>query len=115
MKRGLPLLGLLALATAAFTDVMTDLLPAGLLPQMSRSLHVSQAQAGLLVTAFAVTSALAAIPVTAAARGLPRRPLLAGVLAGFAALDAVTAVSSSYPLTFAARLLAGIMGGTLWS
>jgi predicted MFS family arabinose efflux permease len=37
------------------------------------------------------------------------------VLVGFAVLDAVTAVSSSYPLTFAARLLAGIMGGTLWS
>jgi predicted MFS family arabinose efflux permease len=115
MKRGLPLWGLLALATAAFTDVMTDLLPAGLLPQMSGSLRVSQAQAGLLVTAFAVTSALAAIPVTAAARGLPRRPLLMGVLAGFAALDAVTAVSPSYLVTFAARLLVGIMGGTLWS
>jgi predicted MFS family arabinose efflux permease len=27
----------------------------------------------------------------------------------------VTAFSSSYPLTFTARLLAGVMGGTLWS
>ena len=111
----MPLLGLLALAAAAFTDVMTDLLPAGSLPQMSGALHVPQARIGLLVSAFAVASALAAIPVTAAVRGLPRRPVLAGVLAGFAVLNAVTAVSSSYPLTFAARLLAGIMGGTLWS
>jgi predicted MFS family arabinose efflux permease len=112
---GLPLCGLLALATAAFTDVVTDLLPSGLLPQMSRALHVPEARVGLLVSAFAVTSAVAAIPVTAALRGLPRRPVLAGVLAGFALMDAVTAVSSSYLLTFAARLLAGIMGGTLWS
>jgi len=112
---GMPLWGLLALATAAFTDVMTDLLPAGSLPQMSRALHVPQARIGLLVSAFAVASALAAIPVTAAVRGLPRRPVLAGVLVGFAVLDAVTAVSTSYLLTFAARLLAGIMGGTLWS
>ena len=111
----MPLPGLLALATAAFTDVMTDLLPAGSLPQMSRALHVSEARIGLLVSAFAVASALAAIPVTAALRGLPRRPVLAWVLAGFAVLDAVTAVSSSYALTFAARLLAGITGGTLWS
>jgi predicted MFS family arabinose efflux permease len=37
------------------------------------------------------------------------------VLTGFALLDAVTAFSSSYPLTFAARLLAGVLGGTLWS
>jgi predicted MFS family arabinose efflux permease len=111
----MPLAGLLALATAAFTDVMTDLLPAGSLPQMSRALHVSETRVGLLVSAFAAASALAAIPVTAAVRGLPRRPVLAGVLAGFAVLDAVTALSSSYPLTFAVRLLAGIMGGTLWS
>jgi predicted MFS family arabinose efflux permease len=111
----LPLCGLLALAAAAFTDVVTDLLPAGLLPQMSRSLHVPEARAGLLVSAFAVASAVAAIPVTAAVRGLPRRPLLAGVLAGFAVMDAVTAVSSSYLLTFATRLIAGLLGGTLWS
>ena len=110
-----PWWGLLALATAAFTDVVTDLLPAGLLPQMSTALHVPQARVGLLVSAFAIASALAAIPVTAVLRGLPRRPVLIWVLAGFALLNAVTAVSGWYPLTFAARLLAGVMGGTLWS
>src|ERR1035441_7501991 len=111
----LPLCGLLALSTAAFTDVMTDLLPAGVLPQMSSALHVSEERAGLLVSAFAVASALAAIPLTAALRGLRRRPVLIGALTGFAVFDAVTAFSSSYPLTFAARLLAGAMGGTMWS
>jgi predicted MFS family arabinose efflux permease len=110
-----PWAGLLALATAAFTDVTTDLLPAGLLPQMSGSLHVPEARAGLLVGAFAIASALAAIPVTAVLRGLPRRPVLQCVLAGFGLLDAITAVSPWYPLAFAARLLAGVMGGTLWS
>ena len=109
------ILALLVLATAAFTDVVTDMLPAGLLPAMSASLHVSGARIGLLVTAFAIASAAAAIPVTALLRNLPRRPVLAGALAGFAVLDAVTAVSPSYSLTFAARLLLGIMGGTLWS
>jgi predicted MFS family arabinose efflux permease len=63
-----PWWGLLALSTAAFTDVMTDLLPAGLLPQMSRALHVPEARVGLLVSAFAVASALAAIPVAIARR-----------------------------------------------
>jgi predicted MFS family arabinose efflux permease len=106
---------LLALSAAAFTDVMTDLLPAGVLPQMSGALHVSEARVGLLVSAFALASALAAIPVTAALRGLRRRPVLIGVITGFALLNAVTAFSASYPLTFTARLLAGVMGGTLWS
>ncbi len=112
---GLPWPALLALSAAAFTDVLTDLLPAGLLPQMSASLHVPPARIGLLVTGFAVAASLAAIPVTAALRGLPRRGLLIGLLAGFAAGNAVTASSSLYLLTFAARLLAGLMGGTLWS
>ena len=78
----MPLAGLLVLAAAAFTDVMTDLLPAGSLPQMSRGLHVSETRIGLLVSAFAVASALAAIPVTAALRGLPRRPVLAAKVSG---------------------------------
>ncbi|MFE1959589.1 MFS transporter [Streptomyces sp. NPDC059479] len=111
----LPLLGLLALFTAAFTAVLTELLPAGLLPGMSRSLGVSQGRVGFLVTGYAAASFLAAIPLTAALRGLRRRPVLIGTLAGFALCNAVTALSSSYALTFGARLVAGVMGGTLWA
>jgi predicted MFS family arabinose efflux permease len=110
-----PVRGLLALSTAAFTAVATEQLPAGLLPQMSASLHVAVGRAGFLVTGYAAASVLAAIPVTAALRGLPRRPVLISVLAGFALCNVVTAVSASYPLTFAARLLAGAMGGTMWA
>ncbi|MFE4829600.1 MFS transporter [Streptomyces sp. NPDC056672] len=112
---GLPLRGLLALFTAAFTAVMTELLPAGLLPDMSRSLGVSESRVGFLVTGYAAASFLAAIPLTAVLRGLRRRPVLMGTLAGFALCNAVTALSSDYALTFGARLMAGVMGGTLWA
>ncbi|MFD1932415.1 MFS transporter [Nonomuraea mangrovi] len=115
MPAPLPLGGLLALFTAAFTAVMTELLPAGLLPQISHDLHTTPTATGLLVTGYAITSCAAAIPVTAAVRTLPRRPVLLTVLAGFAAFNLLTALSTSYPLTFTARLLAGIMGGTLWA
>ena len=77
-----PVRGLLALSTAAFTAVATEQLPAGLLPQMSASLQVAAGRAGFLVTGYAAASVLAAIPVTAALRGLPRRPVLIGVLTG---------------------------------
>src|SRR5215218_208237 len=80
----LPLWGLLALSTVAFAAVTTQLLPAGLLPQLGGSLHVSQGQVGLLVSVYAAASFGAAIPLTAALRGLPRRPVLLGVLTGFA-------------------------------
>ncbi|MFJ1643963.1 MFS transporter [Streptomyces sp. NPDC088258] len=111
----LPLAGLLALFTAAFTAVMTELLPAGLLPGMSRSLQVSEGRVGFLVTGYAAASFVAAIPLTAALRGVRRRPVLIGALAGFALCNAVTALSSAYWPTFGARLLAGVMGGTLWA
>jgi predicted MFS family arabinose efflux permease len=112
---GLPLSGLLALSTAAFTAVLTELLPAGLLPRMASALGVSEGRVGFLVTGYALASFLAAVPLTAALRGLPRRQVLTGALLGFACCNAVTALSSSYALTFAARLGAGVMGGTLWA
>ncbi|MGP4007061.1 MFS transporter [Streptomyces sp. 4N124] len=111
----LPWSGLLALSTAAFTAVLTELLPAGLLPRMAPALGVTEARVGYLVTAYALASFAAAIPLTTLLRGLPRRPVLMGALLGFACGNAVVALSSSYALTFAARLVAGVMGGTLWA
>jgi predicted MFS family arabinose efflux permease len=111
----MPWSGLLALFSAAFTAVMTELLPAGLLPQLGAALGVPEGRAGFLVTAYAVASTLSAIPLTALLRGLPRRPVLVGTLAGFALFNTVTAVSSSYVVTFGARVLAGVMGGILWA
>lgn len=111
----LPWWGLLALSAAAFTAVMTEQLPAGLLPQLSRAMQVSQGRAGFLVTSYAAASVLAAIPLTAALRGLPRRQVIVGALAGLAVCNTITACSSYYPLTFAARLVAGAMGGMLWA
>ncbi|WP_329445176.1 MFS transporter [Streptomyces canus] len=111
----LPWSGLLALSTAAFTAVLTELLPAGLLPRMAPDLGVSEARIGFLVTGYALASFACAIPLTALLRGLPRLPVLVGALLGFAVSNAVVAVSSSYALTFGARLVAGGMGGTLWA
>ncbi len=115
LPTALPWSGLLALSTAAFTAVLTELLPAGLLPLMAPALAVSEARVGYLVTGYAVASFAGAIPLTVLLRGLPRRPVLIGTLAGFAASNAMVALSSSYGVTFAARLGAGLMGGTLWA
>src|SRR3954464_1321972 len=88
----LPWPGLLALSTAAFTAVMTELLPAGLLPRMAPALGVSDAGVGFLVTGYAVASFAAAIPLTVLLRALPRRPVLTGALLGLAVGNAVVAL-----------------------
>lgn len=114
-RERLPLGALLALATAGFITVLTEAMPAGLLPQMSAGLNVSQALIGQLVTLYAVGSLLAAIPLTIATRGWRRRPLLLSAIGGFALANSITALSDLYWLTLIARLLAGVFAGLLWA
>ncbi|MGN7126772.1 MFS transporter [Methylorubrum thiocyanatum] len=111
----LPLPGLLALAMAGYVTILTEALPAGLLPQIGAGLGVSEALAGQLVTVYALGSLAAAIPLTAATQGMRRRPLLLSAIAGFALANTVTAVSPSYALTLAARFCAGVSAGLLWA
>lgn len=111
----LPLASLLALATAAFITILTEALPAGLLPQMAQDLAVSEAWVGQAVTLYALGSLVAAIPLTAATQGVRRRPLLLAAIAGFVMANTVTTVSGSYAVTMVARFLAGVSAGLLWA
>ncbi|EUB85398.1 MFS transporter [Pseudomonas sp. GM30] len=111
----LPLGALLALATAGFITVLTEAMPAGLLPQMSAGLNVFQALIGQLVTLYAIGSMLAAIPLTIVTRSWRRRPLLLSAIGGFAIANSITALSEWYWLTLIARLLAGVFAGLLWA
>lgn len=111
----LPLGGLLALACAGFVTILTEALPAGLLSPMSVDLGVSRALVGQLVTVYALGSLLAALPMTALTRRLPRRPLLLAAIAGFAAVNTLTAVTHDYTVMLVARFVAGISAGLLWS
>ena len=111
----LPLGGLLALASAGFITILTEAMPAGLLPQMGDGLGVSPALVGQLVTLYALGSLLAAIPLTLLTRGWRRRPLLLLAIGGFALVNSVTALSSHYGLTLVARFFAGVFAGLLWA
>ncbi|WP_367435584.1 MFS transporter [Streptomyces celluloflavus] len=110
-----PLAGLLALATTGFITLLTETMPAGVLPEMSRDLGVSETVAGQSVTVFAIGAILAAVPLTKATIGWQRRHLLLFAISGFAVANTVTALSDSFPLTLAARFLGGIVGGLLWA
>ncbi|MFJ6609987.1 MFS transporter [Streptomyces sp. NPDC091289] len=114
-RQKLPLLALLALATAVFITSLTETLPAGLLPAMSDDLRVSESATGQTVTVYAIGTALTAIPLTAATAGWRRKRLLLAAMAGFALANTVTAVSSSYGLTMAARFVAGVAAGLAWA
>jgi predicted MFS family arabinose efflux permease len=111
----LPILGLLALATACFIGMMTEAMPAGLLPQIGADLNVSEALTGQLVTAYAIGSIIAAIPLTAMTRAWRRRSVLLLAISGFLVLNTVTALSTNYAITLTARFFAGVFAGLLWA
>lgn len=111
----LPVSALLALATAVFITSLTETLPAGVLPAMSADLGVSESAAGQTVTVYALGTALTAIPLTAATAAWRRKKLLLTSMGVFAVANTVTAVSANYPLTMAARFLAGVAAGVAWA
>ncbi|WP_340610989.1 MFS transporter [Xenorhabdus bharatensis] len=111
----LPVLALLALAASIFITILTETLPAGLLLPISAGLKISEAMAGQLVTAYAIGSLIAAIPLSIATRSWDRRPLLILTMVSFAIINLITALSSNYWLILAARFLAGMSAGLLWS
>lgn len=114
-NRELPLLALLALATAVFVTSLTETLPAGLLPAMSRDLGVGESATGQTVTVYAIGTALTAIPLTAATAGWRRKRLLMTAMAGFGVANTVTALSTNFPLTMVARFVAGVAAGLAWA
>ncbi|KTT57824.1 MFS transporter [Pseudomonas oryzihabitans] len=114
-REWLPIAALLALAMTGFICIMTETLPAGLLPEIAQGLAISNALAGQTVTAYAGGSLVAAIPLTLATAGWRRRRVLLATLLGFLLFNTLTALSSSYTLTLIARLAAGAAAGLAWS
>ncbi|MEV5966565.1 MFS transporter [Kribbella sp. NPDC051952] len=106
---------MIALFTAGFITTLTEALPAGVLPQMSHALGVSESVAGQTVTIYAVATMLTAIPVSIVTTNWPRRRLLVFALAGFLVANLVTAISLDYALTMIARFVAGAASGVTWS
>ncbi|WP_395026099.1 MFS transporter [Comamonas odontotermitis] len=111
---GLPVWRLLAFTMAGFLAIMTETMPAGLLPQIGQGLGISEALAGQLVTLYALGSVMAAIPVIAATRSWNRRPLFLTAIGGLLVFNTITALSSHYGLILAARFAAGMAAGVVW-
>ena len=114
-RQKLPWSPLLALGLSAFISVLTEALPAGVLPEMARDLSVSESAAGQLLTVYAIATGVAAIPLTVATSGWRRKRLMLLAVAAFAVANIVTAVSSSYPLTLTSRLVAGVAAAAVWA
>lgn len=115
MTQPFPWVGLLSLSAAVFLSVTSEMLPTGLLPEMSDSLEVSQSQVGLLVSWFAFTVVATSAPLAYLTRRMPRHGLMMAVLVVFAASNVLTAIAPSYELLIASRVLGGMAHGLFWA
>lgn len=107
-QRRLPLASLLAFAMTGFIAILTETLPAGLLPQIAEGLGVTQVMAGQLVSIYALGSLLAAIPLTVLTSGWRRKRVLLLAVSTFLIFNTITTLSSSYWLTMGARFMSGV-------
>lgn len=113
-QRGLPLASLLAFAMTGFIAILTETLPAGLLPEIGMGLDVSQVMAGQLVSIYALGSLLAAIPLTVLTSGWRRKKVVLLAVGTFLIFNTITTLSFSYWLTMAARFMSGVAAGLAW-
>lgn len=105
---------LAVLALGAFAVGTDGFVVAGVLPAIAHDLHVTLGAAGLLVTVFAVTYAIAAPVLTAAAVRFDRRSVLVTAMVVLALSNALGAAATGYGQLIAARVGAGV-GGALFS
>ncbi|MFD3838093.1 MFS transporter [Streptomyces sp. NPDC058642] len=104
----------LVLSAGTFLMGTTEFVIAGLLPEIADDLNVSLSQAGLLITAFAVGMIVGAPAMAIATLRLPRRSTLILALVVFALGHLVAALSSSFTLVLAARVVTALATGTFW-
>jgi DHA1 family inner membrane transport protein len=103
------------LALATFLMGTTEFVVAGLLPEIATDVQVSVAQAGLLITVFAVGMVVGAPLMAMLTLRLPRRLTLLIALVIFAVGHVIVALGSSFALLLAARFLTALATGAFWA
>src|SRR3546814_20680618 len=96
------------MASVTFVGILSELMPSGILPQMTEGLGVTESQVGFLVGVYALASAICAIPLVSATLAVDRTTLLMALLIGFAVSNIVVAVSSSSEVIVDSRYTGGI-------
>jgi DHA1 family inner membrane transport protein len=106
--------GLLALAVGAFGIGVTEFAPMGLLPVIAADLGVSIPTAGLLISAYALGVVVGAPLMTLTTGNVPRRTLLIALGGIFTLGNVLAALSGSYEMLMAARVLTSFNHGAFF-
>lgn len=111
---GNPRLPLLALGAAAFGIGTTEFVIMGLLPRVADDLAVSIPKAGLLVTGYALSVTFGSPFLALATARLDRKRALLALMAVFILGNLACALSPSYGMLMAARVLTALCHGAFF-
>lgn len=103
-----------ALFVATVAVITTQSIVPGLLPQLAADLGVDIPTAGLLVTGFALTSAVAGPVLALLTGGASRKRLLLGALVVFVFGNMLSALSSVYGMLLLARIVVACSHGLIF-
>ncbi|WP_159592606.1 MFS transporter [Chelativorans xinjiangense] len=109
------LLSILTLTFCAFSVTTAEFVIAGILPEVAADLSVSIPSAGHLVTAYAVGMIFGGPVLTLLTVGIPRKPLIAALLAVFVIGNLFATVAQNYVALLAARLISGLVVATFFA
>ena len=105
---------LLALAIGGFGIGLTEFVIAGLLPEVAATYGVDEAAAGWLISGYALSVAVGAILLTAAATRLNRKHVLVGLMVLFVAGNLLSALAPTYGLLLGGRILSALSHGAFF-
>ena len=108
-------LALVGMAVAAFVFNSSEFMPVGLLTDIGASFGTDEATTGMLVSVYAWAVMILSVPLMIVATRLDFRRLLIVVLAVFLLGQVLTALSNSYWMMMASRLVVACAHSVFWA
>lgn len=105
---------MLVMSSVTFMAILSELVPSGILQEMSKGLDVSTSTTGLLISAYGIASAIGTIPLVRWTMEMNRKKLLIIVLIVFGASNVLITFSSVFYLTAIGRFIGGAAAGIIW-
>ncbi|MGG0656068.1 MFS transporter [Rummeliibacillus pycnus] len=106
---------ILTLTLLTFVLGTSEFVIVGILTDISSSLHITNATAGTLISAFAITFAIATPLVMSATSHFPKRKWMLFLIGSFIVLNALCVISTSYIMLLVLRMMTAIVTGVLIS
>ena len=112
LREWLPLIGM---TISAFLVNTSEFMPIGLLTDISNEFHMTEAQAGVMITAYSWTVTLLSLPLMLLVCRIQPKKLLLGTLSVFAVCQVLSVLSSGFTFLVLSRIGVACAHSIFWA